>query len=276
MNVFDQMLSQYKAQSTDELLNATHQVMQQITLAALYRAGFFSQAAFYGGTCLRIFYGLPRFSEDMDFSLLQPERTFKLENYFSAITEEFETLGRKVIITKKEKKSASQVESAFLKDTTAVYDLKFTTDRSIKIKIEVDINPPLGFITEHKLLLLPFSFMTRCYSLSDLYAGKMHAFLFRNWKNRVKGRDWFDFEWFVRHNTVFNLEHFNQRAMQTGLAGEEQLSTRQFKAMLIEKIRQTNIDHVLADVRPFVQRPEALAIWSTDYFIQLVELMRFE
>lgn len=131
-------------------------------------------------------------------------------------------------------------------------------------------------MTEHKLLLLPFSFMTRCYSLSDLYAGKMHAFLFRNWKNRVKGRDWYDFEWFVRHYTVFNLEHFNQRAMQTGLAGEEQLSTRQFKALLIEKIKQTNIDHVLADVRPFVQRPEALAIWSTDYFIQLVELMRFE
>ncbi len=140
----------------------------------------------------------------------------------------------------------------------------------------MDTNPPLGFMTEHKLLLLPFSFMTRCYSLSDLYAGKMHAFLFRNWKNRVKGRDWYDFEWFVRHYTVFNLEHFNQRAMQTGLAGEEQLSTRQFKALLIEKIKQTNIDHVLADVRPFVQRPEALAIWSTDYFIQLVELMRFE
>jgi len=276
MNVFDQMLSQYKAQSTDEQLHATHQVMQQITLAALYRAGFFSQAAFYGGTCLRIFYGLPRFSEDMDFSLLQPERTFKLENYFSAITEEFETLGRKVIITKKEKKSTSQIESAFLKDTTAVYNLKFTTDRSIKIKIEVDTKPPPGFMTEHKLLLLPFSFMTRCYSLTDLYAGKMHAFLFRNWKNRIKGRDWYDFEWFVRHNTVFNLEHFNQRAMQTGLAGQEQLSTRQFKAMLKEKIKQTNIDHVLADVRPFVQHSDALAIWSTDYFIQLVELMRFE
>jgi hypothetical protein len=214
--------------------------------------------------------------EDMDFSLLQPERTFKLENYFSAITEEFETLGRKVIITKKEKKSTSQIESAFLKDTTAVYNLKFTTDRSIKIKIEVDTKPPPGFMTEHKLLLLPFSFMTRCYSLTDLYAGKMHAFLFRNWKNRIKGRDWYDFEWFVRHNTVFNLEHFNQRAMQTGLAGQEQLSTRQFKAMLKEKIKQTNIDHVLADVRPFVQHSDALAIWSTDYFIQLVELMRFE
>jgi len=140
----------------------------------------------------------------------------------------------------------------------------------------VDTNPPLGFMTEHKLLLLPFSFMTRCYSLSDLYAGKMHAFLFRNWNNRVKGRDWYDFEWFVRHNTVFNLKHFIQRAIQTGLVVEEQLSARQFKAILMGKIKQTNIDHVIADVKPFVQRPEALAIWSTDYFIQLVELMRFE
>lgn len=276
MNVFDQMLSQYKAQSTDELLNATHQVMQQITLAALYRSGFFSQAAFYGGTCLRIFYGLPRFSEDLDFSLLQSDNQFELENYFSPIVDEFKALGRNVTITRKEKKISTPVESAFLKDNTTAYNLKFTTDRSVKIKIELDTNPPPGFTTEHKLLMLPFSFMTRCYALTDLYAGKMHAFLFRNWKNRVKGRDWFDFEWFVRHNTLFNLDHFNQRAMQTGLTGQAELSRNQLKDLIKDKIRQTNINQVKADVSPFIQQPDILAIWSTDYFLQLVDIMRFE
>lgn len=273
MNAFDQMLLQYKAQTTDERLNATHQVMQQITLAALYRSGFFGQAAFYGGTCLRIFYGLTRFSEDLDFSLLEPNKSFQLEKYFDPIVEEFKALGRNVSVSRKEKKMPTAIESAFLKDTTAIYNLKFTTDRSVKIKIEVDTNPPLEFATEHKLLLLPFSFMTRCYTLTDLFAGKMHAFLFRNWKNRVKGRDWYDFEWFVRHNAVLNLNHFNQRAMQSG---QECLSKNQFKTLLKQKINQTNINNVKADVRPFIQASETLTIWSTDYFLQLVDLIRFE
>jgi predicted nucleotidyltransferase component of viral defense system len=174
--------------------------MQQIALAGLYRGGFFNKAAFYGGSCLRIFHQLQRFSEDMDFSLLQPDVHFELDNYFEPITAEFKALGREVVINKKEKKKQTNVESAFLKEDTAIYNLQFRTEQTVKIKIEVDVNPPTGFNCEHKLLLLPFSFMTRCYSLPDLYAGKMHALLFRNRKARVKGRDWYDFEWYVRNN----------------------------------------------------------------------------
>jgi predicted nucleotidyltransferase component of viral defense system len=187
--VFSNMLSRYEIHTKDDRTNAVHEIIQQIALAGLYRGGFFDCAAFYGGTCLRIFYGLQRFSEDMDFSLLQPDETFKLENYFDAIIAEFKALGREISITKKDKKAHTNVKSAFLKDNTAVYNLQFTTEKSIKIKIEVDTQPPLDFETEHKLLMLPFSFMCRCYTLSDLYAGKMHALLFRNWKGRVKGRD---------------------------------------------------------------------------------------
>ena len=186
------MLSRYPIATKDDLTNATHEVMQQITLAGLYRGGFFDQAAFYGGTCLRIFHGLQRFSEDMDFSLLQADENFTLENYFEQIITEFKAVGKDVEISRKAKSAQTNIESAFLKENTEIYDLKFTTEKRIKIKIEVDTQPPLDFATEYKLLLLPFSFMTRCYSLPDLYAGKMHAFLFRNWKTRVKGRDWYD------------------------------------------------------------------------------------
>src|SRR5674476_597742 len=186
MNVFDQMLSRYEVQTNDDYINAQHEVMQQIALAGLYRGGFFNKAAFYGGTCLRIFYGLQRFSEDMDFSLLQQNVDFKLEDYFEPIKTEFNALGREVVINKKEKKNQTNVESAFLKDDTAIYNLQFRTERSVKIKIELDINPPLGFSTESKLLLLPYSFMTRCYTMPSLYAGKMHALLFRKWNTRVK------------------------------------------------------------------------------------------
>src|SRR5665647_215331 len=244
MNIFDQMLSRYEVQTNDDYINAQHEVMQQITLAGLHRGGFFNKAAFYGGTCLRIFYGLERFSEDMDFSLLQQDTDFKLEDYFESIKTEFNALGRVVVINKKEKKNQTNVESAFLKDDTAIYNIQLRTERNIKIKIEVDIHPPSGFTTEYKFLLLPFSFMVRCYTLPDLYAGKMHALLFRSWKNRVKGRDWYDFEWYVRNNTTLNLEHLGHRCLQFGSLHQEELTKAAFIQLLREKISNTNIEKV--------------------------------
>jgi len=117
---------------------------------------------------------------------------------------------------KKEKKKDTGIESAFLKDDTERYDLSFKTERSIKIKIEVDVNPPLDFNTEQRLLLQPFSFMTRCFTLPDMFAGKMHALLFRNWKLRVKGRDWYDFEWYIRNNVPLDFNHLQTRMVRTG------------------------------------------------------------
>ncbi len=273
--VFDQMMSRYEIRTNDDNTNALHEVMQQITLAGLYRGGFFDKAAFYGGTCLRIFYGLQRFSEDMDFSLLQPDESFTLENYFDSIIAEFKALGREVVINKKEKKNQTNVESAFLKDDTAIYNLQFRTERNVKIKIEVDLQPPAGFTTEHKLLLLPFSFMTRCYILPDLYAGKMHALLFRSWKNRVKGRDWYDFEWYVRNNVALDFHHFCQRAYQSGWSKDGELTQDSFKQLLKDKIPNTNIEMVKNDVRPFIKNPSEMDIWSKDYFMQLADLVRF-
>lgn len=214
MTIFDQMLSRYELKTNEQKRNATHEVMQEIALAGLYRGGFFDKAAFYGGTCLRIFHSLPRFSEDMDFSLIEKNDTFDLQSYFPAVVEEFKAAGRDVLITRKEKNAESKIESAFLKENTELYDLSFKTEKDIKIKIEVDTAPPLGFATEQKLSLMPFSFMTRCFALPDLYAGKMHALVFRQYKNRVKGRDWYDFEWYVRHNVPLGFAHFQVRAKE--------------------------------------------------------------
>lgn len=276
MNVFDQMISRYEVHTNNDSINAVHEVMQQVTLAGLYRGGFFDKAAFYGGTCLRIFHGLQRFSEDMDFSLLQPDDKFSLEDYFTPIIEEFKALGRDVVISKKTKKNQTNIASAFLKEDTAIFDLQFTTERSIKIKIEVDVKPPLGFLTEPKLLLLPYSFMTRCYTLPDLYAGKMHALLFRTWKNRVKGRDWYDFEWYVRNNVILDFKHLCERTYQFESLKEGELTQKSFKALLKEMIAQTNIEMVKADVRPFIKNPQEMDIWSVNYFTQLADMIRFE
>ncbi|MEI8087483.1 MAG: nucleotidyl transferase AbiEii/AbiGii toxin family protein [Paludibacter sp.] len=275
MNIFDNMLSRYEIKTNDDYNNALHEVMQQIALAGLYRGGFFDHAAFYGGTCLRIFHQLQRFSEDMDFSLLKPNKDFKLEDYFTPIINEFTALGRDVVINKKEKKNQSNIESAFLKDDTAIYNLQFRTERNVKIKIELDINPPLGFSTESKLLLLPHSFMTRCYTMPSLYAGKMHALIFRKWNNRVKGRDWYDFEWYVRNNVALDFAHFCERTRQFETPTLEQMSIESFKKLLKDKIANTNIDLVKADVKPFLKNSSEMDIWSTEYFTQLVDMIKY-
>ncbi|MDT3369661.1 MAG: nucleotidyl transferase AbiEii/AbiGii toxin family protein [Bacteroidota bacterium] len=272
-SIFEQMLSQYAIVTDKDCRNAIYEVMQQITLAGLYRGGFFNKAAFYGGTCLRIFHKLERFSEDMDFSLLAPDDSFNLESYFPSITDEFATLGREVVITKKDKRNFGKVESAFLKDDTEVYDVAFRTEKSLKIKIEVDIQPPLKFQTEQKLLLRPFSFMTRCFTLPDLYAGKMHALVFRTWKNRVKGRDWYDFEWYLKNGIKLDFTHLQERIREfNGI----EVSKEEFILLLKERLASTNIDLVKQDVEPFVKNSESFEIWSNDYFLQLADMMLFE
>ena len=146
--IFDNMLSRYDLTTEQHKRNAIFEVNQQMILAGLYAGGFFESAAFYGGTCLRIFHGLQRFSEDMDFSLLAQDDKFDFTKYFPAIVDAFTMVGREVEIKKKDKKSFGKIESAFLKDNTDVYDVTFQTEKSIKIKIEVDTCPPLNFKTE--------------------------------------------------------------------------------------------------------------------------------
>lgn len=271
--IYDSMLSAYPQDTQQQKRNAIFEVNQQVILAGLYNGGFFDEAAFYGGTCLRIFHGLKRFSEDMDFSLLAPSDNFDFTKYFQPIKDMFEMVGRKVEITKKDKRSFGKVESAFLKDNTDVYDISFQTERSIKIKIEVDTNPPLKFNTEQNLLLLPQSFMTRCFTLPDLFAGKMHALVFRSWKNRVKGRDWYDFEWYVKHNVPLDFNHLAERIRQFN--GME-VSREQFNGIFRDKLATTDIKQVKADVLPFVQNASELGIWSNDYFIKLSEMIKYE
>ncbi len=269
--LYEKMLSAYD-QSTDAARrNAIYEVSQQIVLAGLADGGFFDKAAFYSGTCLRIFHGLKRFSEDMDFTLLKEDESFRFEQYFQPIIDQFALVGRRVEIRKKDKKGFGKVESAFLKDNTDVYDLSFQTEKSIKVKIEVDTAPPLKFATEQKLSLQPKSFMTRCVALPDLFAGKMSALAFRAWKTRVKGRDWYDFEWYVRNGVPLGWSHLQERIRQSTGQG---MTPEQFQAALRERLGGTDIELVKKDVLPFINDPHELDIWSNDYFLQLADKIK--
>ncbi len=269
MSVLQQMLGKYDTTTTDGALNGLREVMQEVALAGLYRGGFFNKAAFYGGTCLRIFYGLPRFSEDLDFSLLASDADFSLEPYFKSVRDEFAALGIDVEISTKKKTVSTGIESAFLKGDTRLFSLAVHAEKTVKIKFEVDTQPPLGFSTEEKLLLQPFSFYAKCFSLPDLFAGKMHALLYRKWKSRVKGRDWFDFEWYIRKGIPMNLSHFIVRARQSGHLLEDRLTEQDFREMLERRIDALDVAAAKNDVSRFLKDAAALNIWSREYFKEL-------
>ena len=278
-------IAEYNPQNEDETLAAMREIMQEIALAALSRTDFFKKAAFYGGTALRIFHGLDRYSEDLDFSLLETDPKFSLTPYFSAIKEEFEALGIRVSIREKDKRIKTPIESAFLKSETLWQELVLedivkqhgiSSNKSIKIKIEIDRVPPLGYETEEKLLVRPFSFYVNCFNLPSLFAGKLHALLFRKWKNRVKGRDWYDMEWYIRKGVPLNTSHFLMRATETYDWKEASINEEQILDLLKEKINSVSFDAVKDDVRKFIRNDEQLKIWNAKYFNDLVEKMRFE
>ena len=280
-----QWIADYNPQNEEETLAAMREIMQEIALAALSRTDFFDKAACYGGTALRIFYGLDRFSEDLDFSLLAPNPDFSLTPYFSRIVEEFQSLGMNVSIREKDKRIKTQVESAFLKSETIWQELVLedlvkqhgiTSNKTIKIKIEIDRLPPLGFSTEEKLLIRPFSFYVNCFTMPSLFAGKLHALLFRKWKSRVKGRDWYDMEWYIRKGVPLNMHHFLQRAKETKDWTEDQISQEQILQLLITKIESVAFDSVKEDVVRFIADDQKLAIWSPNYFKDLIQKMKFD
>jgi len=286
MNIIEQMLSKYEIASEDALINALKEVYQEIALLGLYRGGFFQKAAFYGGTALRIVYGLDRFSEDMDFTLLDKDPDFDIETYFPYVIDEFEALGIKMTLRKKTKSQESTIESAFLKNDTSIHTLDIEIDdlsnilggihsgKKLKIKFEVDTNPPLKFQTTSHILLLPTTFNITAMTLSNLYAGKLHAVLFRNWKTRVKGRDWYDFEWYVKRGVKVNLEHLQERMQGSGDWDSENILTEEkLKTLLKERIDTLDIEKAKEDVQVFIKDRSVLDFWSRDYFKLLTDRM---
>lgn len=275
MTLYDSMVESYAPKSALERQAVQQEVMQLIALSGLARGGFFEKAAFYGGTCLHLFYGMERFSEDMDFSLLSPDPKFDFESYFPAIREEFSLAGKEVEMQLKHKGKPSSIESAFLKESSEVFRIGFTTQKQIKVKIEVDIDPPPDFSTEMKLMTRPVSRWIRAYSIGDLYAGKVSAALFRAWRSRVKGRDWYDLEWYVRNGFVCNLKHLSARGRESN--SNVDLSSREAViAAFKERIATIDFKAASEDVRPFLKDASCLDIWSQDYFTAIVDMIKFK
>lgn len=285
-SVIDSMLSKYDCKNISDYRNALKEIVQEVALCGLSRGGFFDKAAFYGGTALRIFYGLDRFSEDMDFSLLKSDENFDFSHYFGILEEELYSVGLELSVEGKIKLNSSPVQSAFLKGNTLKHLLKIVpakhtplsipNNEILKIKFEVDTNPPASAAYESKYRLLPSPFMVRLYDKPSLFAGKILALLCRGWKNRVKGRDFYDFLWYISQNTSVNLLHLQKRMEQTGhWNSAEMLTLRKLKALLKERFFSVDFEVAKKDVCPFINDTDKLALWSADFFCSITDEWNF-
>ena len=280
--IIEQMLSSYNVENLYDQKNAMKEIMQEIVLCGLSRAGFFKKAAFYGGTALRIFYGLDRFSEDLDFSLMTEDADFDLSEYFPILEKEVKSFGLNVEISEKIKTKDSNIKSAFLKGNTKEHLLLFYSDEQtagsvaksemIKIKFEVDIVPPEFASFEHKYRLLPAPYEVNLYDMSSLFAGKIHAVLCRAWQNRVKGRDLYDYVFYLSKGAKVNLPHLKQRLLDSGYITEETpCEIEDVRNMLFSRFDSIDYRQARHDVEPFIHDTSALNIWCADFFKQITE-----
>jgi hypothetical protein len=276
------MLDRYECRSRDDYVNALREILQDLALLGLWRSKFFEHAALYGGTALRVLHGLDRYSEDLDFSLLKPNASFSLGAYGEALQREISSFGFRVTFTQGRKKQASAIDSAFLKADTYSQLIEIEAreellrnlhpGRTLKIRLEVDTDPPLGFQTESQYVLLPVPFAVRAYCLPDLFAGKLHAVLCRKWKTRVKGRDWYDLVWYAGHHPEVRLSHLEARMRQSGDYWErDPMTPSTLQDRLLGAVDSLDVAKARQEVAPFVRDPRVLDIWSADFFRRIAD-----
>lgn len=280
------MLDQYSCRTDDDYQNALKEIIQQIALLGLWRAKFFEHAAFYGGTALRILYQLDRFSEDLDFTLLAPNNNFHLAEYLNAMAEEMNAFGFDITVSEKQKTHESAVKSAFLKAHTQEHLILINAPAEVhrrchgraqlKIKLELDTDPPGGFTTESLPVFMPIPFWVKTYVKQDLFAGKISAVLCREWQSRVKGRDWYDFLWFIQRDIPVGLGHLEQRLRAVGYYQSLQaLTSETVKQMLIDRTNKVDLSMAKEDIVKFIKEPSQLEGWNKALFQAAIERLKF-
>jgi len=283
----EQMLSKYELKTIHDHENALKEIIQEIILLGLWRSKFYEKAVFYGGSALRILYKLDRFSEDLDFSLIAPEKNFDVNKYLGAVKSELELWDFEVSTEKKNKKSESTIDSAFIKANTLIHLLKIDVNLKthknavMKIKLEIDQDPATGFTSELKYHLHPIPFSIKTMALPSLFAGKIHALLCRTRSTNIKGRDWYDLIWFVKNYIPCDLYYLKNKMVQTGHFNiSEALTKEKLIEFLSRKIKKIDFDLAKSDVEPFLknsgQRDE-LSLWTdaffSDYLVQEIRVL---
>ena len=279
----EQMLLKYEIKNDNDKINALKEIIQEIVICGLSRGGFFLEAAFYGGTAARIFYDLDRFSEDLDFALFSPNKNFNLEKYFNCIEKELNSYGLNLQVSIKKKNNNSNIASAFIKGDTLEHVLKFFPNnedtkynyilKELKIKFEIDINPPEGAKYETKYKLLPSPHQVTLYDKESLFAGKIHAILCRNWKNRTKGRDLYDYIFYLANSVSVNMDLINNKLLESNYI-KTKININELKELLKDKFKDINYIDAINDVKPFIKDIKSLNLWNKEFFISITENLK--
>lgn len=286
-HIIEQMLSRHQSETLGDKKNSIKEVVQEIILCGLSRAGFFRTAAFYGGTALRIFHGLDRFSEDLDFSLMAPDLDFRLDRYLSGLEKELGAYGFHFKAETKVKAHDSDVQSAFVKGNTREHILLCYADENlartvvgselIKVKFKVDTTPPPYAGFERRFRLMPVPYEINLYDRPSLFAGKLHAVLCRALKSRVKGRDLYDYVFYLASGTPVNLKHLNARLVDSGFEGaREDLTLDEIKQNLFRRFESIDYAQAKNDVLPFIRNPASLDLWSREFFQSITDNLSSE
>ena len=281
-NTIEKMLNKYRIENKNDKENAIKEIVQEIVLAGLSRGGFFDKAVFYGGTCLRIFHNLDRFSEDLDFALLDRDPNFNIENYFSSIKKELLAFGLEMEVSKKNKnKEENDIQSAFVKGNTQMLIMTFfpneptrdiISNQTIKIKFEIDTDNPLGGVVETKYNLLPSPYEVKVFDEATLFAGKIHAIICRDYKNRVKGRDYYDYLFYCARNTKINLVYLENKLKNSGkISNSASLDIGLVKKMLKDKFDTLDYEAAKKDVSSFISDASSLEIWGKELFLSTLD-----
>ena len=276
IELIQERLASYNAANQLEEEYAVKEILQDVALYGLWRTGFFDIAAFQGGTCLRIVHGMSRFSEDLDFILKQPDPDFSWPVYLQGMVQCFEEFGLKSEILDKSRMD-QRIKKAQIKDNSICHQLNLSffrenPARKQTIKLEIDVDPPENSGFAYRYLDFPLDFEVCHQDLNSNFSLKIHALLCRPY---VKGRDWYDFNWYVKQRVKPNLAHLQAALLQWGpWAGQEiKIDLKWLKQKLTDKIGRIDWQDAAMDVERFLrlQEQHSLKLWSVAFFLHKVE-----
>ena len=262
--------------------NSIREIMQEIVLSGLSRSGFFNHAAFHGGTALRIFHDLDRFSEDLDFCIIDPDYAVDIEFLAGFVDNELAANGIEAKIDK-DRQSRNIKSCQVVGKTVDILTTFGFNDRliasvdsksKIRIKMDIDLEVPDGYILDHRLRDYPFHYSATLLDKPSLFAAKTSAVICRHWRNRVKGRDFYDFEWYINNSCPMNRTYLANNLMREGLVDEPYISKEKLLEILRNRFETVDLDSALDDISAFV-RLDKIHDWSPEHFINLSERIRF-
>jgi len=285
MSTIEEIIKSYNPKTINDNKSILREIIQSIVLVGLSRSDFFKKASFYGGTALRIFYDLNRYSEDLDFTLNNVDENFTIAPFIESIKNVASSYGLELEISIKQKQISTPVESAFAKINTyqTFINLKINSeltkllhkDEAIKVKFEIDCEPALGFTTENKWIDIPEFASVIVLDEASLFAGKLHAILCRNYKNTVKGRDYYDFLFYVKRGISPNLQYLRNKLINTGKINEQDVfNIEVLKEMLVERFEQVDFEQVKNDAERFIIKNEDLSYYCKDLFVQMAKKIK--